>query len=174
MKNPSNVRHRPGALLFAALFVLLALFLVTQIPAQVIWVKNGKVLGQPALWPGVGVVGMLLFGVAHLATRLRAPRIEVELAEGLTWLRSIEFAIWFMVYVWAVPQIGYLLASLVFATLLALRAGYRDARTLWLAAGFALSVVVVFKALLSVRIPGGAIYDWLPSGALKTFLIVNF
>jgi hypothetical protein len=37
----------------------------------------------------------------------------------------------------------------------------------------ALAVVVVFKSFLSVKIPGGAIYEYLPD-ALRSFFILNF
>ena len=36
-----------------------------------------------------------------------------------------------------------------------------------------LGIVLVFKAALSVKIPGGAIYEYLPD-TLRNFLIVNF
>ena len=38
---------------------------------------------------------------------------------------------------------------------------------------FGLATVVVFKSFLSVKIPGGMIYEYLP-GAIRTFFILNF
>jgi hypothetical protein len=37
----------------------------------------------------------------------------------------------------------------------------------------ALSIVLVFKTFLEVKIPGGAIYEYLPD-TLRTFMILNF
>ena len=78
-----------------------------------------------------------------------------------------------MVYVFAVPQIGYLLATVIFVTLMALRVGYRGPRMLGIAAATGLGIVLIFKTALSVKIPGGAVYEHLPD-ALRNFMIVNF
>jgi hypothetical protein len=37
----------------------------------------------------------------------------------------------------------------------------------------ALSIVLVFKTFLEVKIPGGIIYEFLPS-TLRSFMILNF
>ena len=76
-----------------------------------------------------------------------------------------------MVYVWAVPIIGYLLATLLFAMLLSLRMGYRGVMQIGGAAAVGIAIVVVFKSFLGVKIPGGAIYEYLPD-ALRNFMIV--
>ena len=39
------------------------------------------------------------------------------------------------------------------------------------AAGVGLFTVVLFKSLLQVKIPGGAVYEFLP-GALRNFMIL--
>ena len=57
--------------------------------------------------------------------------------------------------------------------LIVLRLGYRSRAMMWISLGFGGAVVVLFKGLLSVRIPGGAIYEYLP-GALRSFFILNF
>jgi hypothetical protein len=53
------------------------------------------------------------------------------------------------------------------------RLGYRSGRWLVGAGAFGAAVVVLFKAFLSVKIPGGAVYDLLPE-AIRTFFYVNF
>lgn len=162
-----------GDLLFAALFILLSLFLLSQMPDQVTWVEKAKWATQPGFWPLVSLTGMVGFGALHLLTRLRFNDFGREWAEGLNWLKGIEFAVWFMVYVWIVPIIGYLLATLIFAPTLAFRMGYRSGRILWSAVALGFGTVFIFKTLLQVKIPGGAIYEYLPN-ALRSFMIVNF
>ncbi len=78
-----------------------------------------------------------------------------------------------MAYVYLTPQVGYLISTIVFMLFLALRAGYRSAKLL-IAAGLAgFAIVLMFKTFLSVKIPGGAVYEALPD-ALRSFMIVNF
>lgn len=78
-----------------------------------------------------------------------------------------------MVYVAVVPVLGYLFSTLLFTVLLAWRQGYRVARQLGAAALLGLVIVLVFKTGLSVKIPGGAVYEHLPD-ALRNLMIVNF
>jgi len=72
-----------------------------------------------------------------------------------------------------VPIIGYLLATLIFMPLLVFRAGYREKRLLLLSMIIGLTIVVVFKSFLSVKIPGGMIYEYLPD-AMRSFMLINF
>ena len=164
---------RPGALVFALLFVAFSGFLLSQLPGQAKFSAKGNLVAEPAFWPAVGVIGMTAFGALHLLGTFRRKRPVGSLAETGIWMRSIEYLTWFMVYVFAVPVIGYLPATLIFTVLLALRAGYRNHWMLGAAAFAGLGIVLVFKTFLSVKIPGGAVYDLLPS-SLRSFLIVNF
>ena len=93
--------------------------------------------------------------------------------EVLTWLRAGEYVLWFMAYVYAVPTVGYLPCTIIFTVLLALRMGYRKASTLGWAALAGILIVVVFKSLLQVKIPGAAAYEYLPDG-LRNIMIVYF
>ncbi len=160
-----------GRTAFGILFLLAALYLLSQLGNEAKFSSGGKLFSQPAFWPGVGVLGMTLFGLAFLATQARGG-MAGEVDELLHWLLPIEFLVWFMVYVIAVPRLGYLPSTIVFAVGLAYRAGYRNGRTLGLAALMGLMVVLVFKTALAVKIPGGAIYEYLP-GALRNFALVN-
>lgn len=78
-----------------------------------------------------------------------------------------------MMYVAMVPVLGYLASTIIFTVLLALRQGYRGIRNLCAAALLGLAIVLVFKTGLSVKIPGGAVYEYLPS-SLRSFMIINF
>ena len=163
--------RRPGDLVFAACFFSLAVFLLIQIPEQTTWVKRTQLFAQPAFWPALAIAFLVLCSGLYLLGALVSARIPGRRDELIYWLRSLEWVVWFMVYVFFVPKLGYLLSSLVFAPALAYRAGYRKARWLFAAAGFSLAVVVIFKALLQVKIPAGDIYSLLPEGSLRTFLM---
>ena len=97
----------------------------------------------------------------------------VDRREFKIWLSVFEWAGWFLAYVALVPILGYLPMTLLFAPMLTWRIGYRDRLMLWISIGFALFVVLVFKSFLQVKIPGAAIYEYLPS-ALRSFFILNF
>ena len=176
MSDPSKTEYRPGGIIFAGLFLATAVLLLTQLgtetkfSAKTIWSK--KIFAQPAFWPAVGVGGMVLFGALHVALAWMK-RQPGETREAVFWLRPLEYLIWFMAYVFAVPLIGYLLATVIFMTALAFRAGYRGPRMLCAAALTGLGIVLIFKTTLSVKIPGGAIYEYLPD-TVRNFLIVNF
>lgn len=163
----------PGELLFALLFLLFAVFLLSQLGTEAKFSAKGKFFSQPALWPGIGVIGMTVFGAVHAAGTLRGRRLVVELVEGAYWLRPLEYLAWFMAYVAATPIIGYLAASVLFMVILCFRAGYRGARALIAAGLVGLLIVLIFKTGLSVSIPGGAIYEYLPTEWRK-FMLVNF
>ena len=169
MSRSRRIRRASGELLFAALFFALALFLLSRLSDQTRWVKGVMLFAQPAFWPGVGLAGMVLFGGFHLRACWRRDDLRRERGEALVWLRSVEYALWFMGYVWAVPRIGYLPASVVFAPLLAFRVGYRRPVALWSAAALGLGTVLFFKSLLGVKIPGGAVYEYLPDGLRALF-----
>lgn len=164
--------HRPGVQIFIALFVLFAIFLLSQLAAETRFVPNGKLVEQPRFWPAIGVLSMVCFGLAQIALswRIKAGWNPGEVA---VWLRAFEYLIWFMVYVAVVPVLGYLATTMAFTISLALRQGYRDVRSLGAAALLGLAIVLVFKTGLAVKIPGGAVYEYLP-GPLRNFMIVNF
>jgi len=161
-----------GGILFAILFLAFAVFLLTQLSVETKFSNGKQLFAQPRFWPGVGVLGMMLFGLGHLAFSVvdRKPGLLPELA---TWLQSLEYLLWFMIYVFAVPIAGYLITSIIFMCALSYRQGYRSAKWMVLATIIAVSIVVAFKTFLSVKIPGGAVYEWLPDG-IRSFMIVNF
>ncbi|MEZ5870441.1 MAG: tripartite tricarboxylate transporter TctB family protein [Nitratireductor sp.] len=165
--------RRPGDIVFAWLFVVFSVFLLTQLGSQTTWKDGGKLFAQAPFWPSVAVWLMVVFSTLHLIGSACSPRIAGRWGEVWFWVRSLEYAIWFMAYVFVVPHLGYLASTLLVCVGLALRAGYRDTRALLLAAFAAVVIVVVFKTLLQVKIPGGAIYEGLPQ-ALRAFMINYF
>jgi len=165
--------RRDGQFLFAMAFIALSVILLAFIGDQTTWVKKTKLFSQPTFWPAISLAGMVLFGAIHMWRVERKTFGPSDRAEGMTWLRSVEFALWFMAYVFAVPIIGFLPCTLVFVPALLYRCGYRSKRQLWLGVLFGSGVVVAFKGFLSVKIPGAWLYEFLP-GALRNFFILNF
>lgn len=165
--------RRPGDIVFAWGFLILSLFLLSQLGTQAPWKSGGKIFSQPAFWPTLSVALMAFFAALHLLSSALSPRIEGRWAEVWQWVRSVEYAGWFMAYVFVVLTLGYLGTTILFAILLSLRAGYRRGRVLAGMAGMAVVIVVVFKSFLQVKIPGGAVYEALPSG-LRAFMLTYF
>jgi len=173
---PEDNSTPAGNMLFAILFAVFSAWLVSQIGAETRYSASGKLFAQPRFWPAVGVGGMLFFGLAHLLGTWWSrdgSTVANSLAESLNWIRALEYLGWFMAYVYVVPEIGYLLATVIFTFLLCLRVGYRKPRQLAFAVAMGIGVVVVFKTGLSVKIPGGQIYEYLPD-TLRQFMIINF
>ena len=162
-----------GQFLFSALFLVFSAVLFSQLPNETRWIEGTALFAQPRFWPAVGIGGMLVFAALHLWRLPRRRLVRADLREGRLWLFALEFVAWFMAYVWAVPLVGYLPCSILFVPLLAYRLGYRKPATLGIGALFAFVVVLVFKAVLEVKIPGAASYDLFPP-AFRNFLIVNF
>ncbi len=167
-------RHRrPGDLFFAIVFLLLSVYLLSQLGEQTKWSSRGKLLAQPGFWPAASLIGMCFFASLHLLGSVLSERVVGRREEITFWVRGLEYAAWFMVYVWVVPIIGYLPSTLILMPLLAFRVGYRDRKQLLGAAAIGFFIVLMFKTLLAVKIPGGLIYEWLPD-ALRSFMLINF
>lgn len=164
---------RRGQLLFAVALFFFAALLLLQTPSQTRWVAKTDFFAQPRFWPAAGLIAMAAFGALHLYLLPWRRFRRDDRAEARKWVAVVEFAAWFMGYVFAVPVIGYLPSTLVFVPLLARRLGYRSGRMMLASVLFGLVTVVVFKSFLSVKIPGGMLYEYLP-GAIRTFFILNF
>ena len=164
-------RHRrPGDAVFACLFLTLSAFLLSQIQTEAPWLPGVRTFEQPAFWSLVSLGLMCLFAVLHLTASLLSARIPGRWEEVSQWVFSLEYVIWFMIYVFAVPRLGYLPTTIAFAALLGLRTGYRSFRAIGSLVLLAAVIVVVFKAFLQVKIPGGAIYHHLPNG-IRSFML---
>ena len=162
-----------GQLIFALLFLGLSILLLSQLGDQTKWIKKTKFAAQPRLWPMIALGGMVLFTGMHLWRLPRHRLSRVDWIEAKRWLEVIEYCGWFMVYVWLVPNLGYLLSTLIFLPLLTFRVGYKNKKMIFYAMGIGVSIVIIFKSFLEVKIPGGVIYEFLPN-ALRSFFILNF
>lgn len=151
-----------------------AIFLASQLGIQAKFFDNMPIEKQPGLWSAIGIIGMLIFGFFQIIqfwfhrNGLQAPGF---VSEALIWLRAGEFVLWFMVYVYLVPVVGYLPTTLGFLMLMTWRLGYRRPLYYGFAALSGLLIVLVFKSFLQVKIPGGALYEYLPD-MVRSFAIL--
>ena len=159
--------------MFAWFCLVCSVFLSSQILDQTTYKDGAKLFAQPRFWPAVSLILMTAFAAFHLLGSALSERIEGRWREVWLWISSLEYAGWFMVYAFAAPYTGYLLTTIAFAVLLALRVGYRSTKMLLGAGGSALLTVLLFKSLLKVNLPSGRIYEQLPDG-LRPFMLTYF
>ncbi len=171
MKSFFERERRPGDFIFALLFLVFSAFLLSQIGSETKWIKGTKLFAQPPFWPAVGLAGMVLFATGHFLGSIYSRKSDGRGSEILLWCRSLEYAAWFMVYVWLVPKAGYLPTTIIFTLFLTYRTGYRKRLMFFSALLVAIAIVVVFKSLLSVKIPGAQLYEYLPDG-IRNFMLL--
>ena len=161
-----------GQSVFILASLVLTLGLLSQIGRQTVWVEDAKSFAaQPRFWPAVALMVMTFGLAAHLWLMKRRRPDRLDWVEARRWLEPLEYVLWFMGYVYLVPQIGFLPMSVLFACLLTVRLGYRGTGYIATAALFAVAMVILFKGFLGVRIPGAALYEFLPAG-LRSFFIL--
>lgn len=161
-----------GQAIFIIGGLVFSLVLFSQITSQTAWVEGSKsVAAQPRFWPAVALVIMTLSFAAHLWRMRRRRPNRQDWVEVRRWAEPLEYVLWFMAYVYAVPIVGFLPMSLIFSCALTWRLGYREPLYLWLAAAFSIAMVLLFKGALGVKIPGAALYEVFPSG-LRSFFIL--
>lgn len=165
--------RRPGDIVFAWVALVVAVFLLMQLTDQTTWRNGGKLFAQPRFWPAVSLGGMVIFAALHLIGSALSERIYGRWQEVWLWARSLEYAAWFIAYAAAVPYMGYLPATIVFAIALAFRVGYRKVSILFAAAMAAVVIVLLFKTMLKVNLPSGLIYESLPDG-LRQIMLTYF
>lgn len=165
--------RRPGDLVFAVVFFGFATFLLAVMPFQTIWAADTALYAQPRLWPAVSIGGMAIFGGLHWFSSASSPRIDGRWAEVWLWIRSFEYGVWFLAYVAITPIIGYLLATILLGVLLMLRVGLRSPKALLCMSFTGFIIVLIFKSILHVNLPGGAIYELLPT-TWRSFMLTYF
>lgn len=174
MKESTSHSSRNANIVFAIVLFLVVFFLLTQLTEQTKFSAGKSLFAQPRFWPGASLVGMLVFGLGHLIHCVTRKGDDTNaLFELFQWLRAFEYFAWFMLYVVLVPLLGYLLSTLLFAMALTVRQGFYSRKMLLIAAAAGLSIVLVFKTLLAVKIPGGAVYEYLPA-TLRNVMMINF
>ena len=162
--------RRPGDIVFAVAFLAFALFLLVNIDAQTQDAKRGKWFAQPSLWPTISVTGMAFFAALHVLSSALSPRIAGRWTEVAFWFKSLEYILYFLIYVAAVPWLGYLPSTVFFAVFLALRTGFHTPRALGISVAFGILVAVIFRGFLQVKIPAGELYQHLPD-SIRVFAL---
>lgn len=167
-----QVRTRTaGQVIFVTTCLALCVLLLLSIRGQTVWVADNTLAAQPRFWPAVALLVMVGGFGFHLSRMRRRRPNRADWDEVRIWLKPLEFMGWFMAFVFTVPIVGFLPMSVLFAVGLTWRLGYRSRDKLLLAALFGVAVVVVFKGLLGVKIPGAALYEYLP-GEIRSFFLV--
>ena len=166
----------PPARAFALAALLLACGLLSLSGFELKWVTGAGFHKQPGFWSVMALAGMAVFALLALlqkteVTQRKTPRHWLQPARQ--WLGPTEYALYFLLYVYAVPRLGYLPATLLGFSLLVLRLGYRSLKMLSYAWLVGIIIVVLFKSLLQVKIPGGALYEIFPA-AVRNFLTLHF
>ena len=181
--DPNKVQPRKkGDVVFSAFLFILALFLLSQIRTEAKWIENLPLLRQPRFWPAMTLGGFLIFSAGNLIQSILNARQNRQMVSGVhilpwdelfNWVKTLEFAGYFLLYVFSIPYIGYLPATLLFCPLLTFRVGFRGFKyfTVSILAGFV--IVFVFRTILSVKLPAGAIYNIFPD-QIRNFLILYF
>ncbi|MDU8925764.1 tripartite tricarboxylate transporter TctB family protein [Alisedimentitalea sp. MJ-SS2] len=162
--------RRPGDVVFAWAALVVAVLLLSQLGAETNLKAGGKLVARPWFWPAVSLGGMAVFAALHLLTSLISERIEGRWVEIWYWIRSLEYAGWFIAYAAIVPIAGYLPSTIVFTLALIFRVGYRGSRFFWAGAVGAVATVLVFKSFLQVKLPAGQVYEYLPDGIRQIML----
>lgn len=165
--------RRPGDLVFAVIFFALSAFLVASIRSQTIWDEGTNFYAQPRFWPALSLGGMTFFAALHWISSASSPRILGRWREVWLWARSLEYAAWFLGYVLLAPILGYLIATLLAGAVLMVRVGYRNVAAIATMMLTTFVIVLIFKTTLRVNLPGGAIYEYLPT-ALRSFMLTYF
>lgn len=161
-----------GQVIFVVAAFAGSVLLLSQIGTQTVWSENARTIAaQPRFWPAVALVLMVVCFAGHWWLMRRRKSDRVDWREAKRWVEPLEYYGWFILFVLAVPRLGFLPMSLVLACALTWRLGYRSRGALAVAALFALSVTILFKGFLGVNIPGGQIYGLLPA-SIRTFFMV--
>ncbi|MHC8509039.1 MAG: tripartite tricarboxylate transporter TctB family protein [Rhodospirillales bacterium] len=177
---PSDFGAQPGGLFFACCCFAAAVVLLAFIGDQTRWFKGMAAALQPRFMPAVSLTLLCVFSGLFLAQTIRARRRAgtgggrfAPAGELIIWLKPLEFGAYFTAYAWFITIAGYLSATVVFMVLLGARMNYRRPRDMVLFAAGAVVIVLMFKTGLEVRLPSGAVYEYLPGG-LKPFMMRNF
>lgn len=94
--------------------------------------------------------------------------------ETAKYAAALEYVGYFILYTLSVPQLGYLISTLLLGVYLTWRLGYRTSK--WLLTGFfsSFAVVVIFRSFLQIKTPVSIwLYDQLPAG-LRVFMLTYF
>lgn len=168
-------QKHPAQWVLALILTLLSFFLLANLSEQAKFPSSKAFVSQPGFWPAIALAGMAFCSSGFLYNswykRDRSQK-EAVLFELRAWCKVLEFPLWFLAYVWLVPLLGYLPSTLLFSTAMAWRLGYTQKSIYMAAILLSIAIVVVFKSLLEVKIPGGEIYNYLPDH-IRNFMMLK-
>lgn len=168
-------QKHPAQWVFALFLTILSFFFLAHLSEQAKFPSNKAFVSQPGFWPALALAGMVFCSSGFLynswGKRDRRQK-EAVLLELQAWFKVLEFPLWFLVYVWLVPMLGYLPSTLLFSMLMTWRLGYTQKSIYTAAILLSITIVVVFKSLLEVKIPGGEIYNYLPDN-IRNFMMLR-
>ena len=170
-----QISSQTGNRIFAACVLLLAVTLLLFADTELKWKTNTSFHLQPGFWSIIALSGMAFFAIVQLVQppwKIEKPVHFDWLRWAHNWLGPVEYAVYFLVYVYLVPWLGYLPSTLLVFPLLVLRAGYRGRKYLAMSWIVGLAIVILFKSLLQVKIPGGELYSIFPD-AIRNFLVLR-
>ena len=164
-----------GQRIFAICVLLIAVTLLFFADSELKWKKNVDFHRQPGFWSIIGLSGMAFFSTLELIMppwKMEIPAYFHWKSWLFNWFGPLEFAAYFLIYVYLVPKLGYLPTTLLVFPLLVLRVGYRERKYLAYSWIVGIVIVVLFKTFLQVKIPGGELYSIFPD-AIRNFLILR-
>lgn len=133
---------------------------------------------QPWLMPALALGVLALSNVLTLARTLadlRANPLSLEeRTEGLaalwSWLKPLEFLIYFGGYVWIIQHTGYAVGTALYVALLLWRSGLTQLRWILSGIGLVVFMILVFRVGLGVWMPAPDFYDLFPK-AIRSALM---
>lgn len=161
-------QFRMPGLVFLGLITILAFLLLSLVPYETRWFRRVPLYLQPGFQAYVVLSALAFFSAIAFVMELRRFRLHKnhQMAflglELLDWLRSCEYALWFVSYAVAIPVLGYLPSTLAFMLLLGARVGIRSRQKLAILTLIGVVTVLFFRGLLSVKMPVGQFYEFLP------------
>ena len=105
------VEEQPGQAIFALVVCVVAAVLLSQLDDQTKWLDGASLLVQPRFWPSLCLAGFSIFALCHLlssvARQTRSGKYGFfPWTELANWAQPMEYALYFMGYVFLVPQLG--------------------------------------------------------------------
>ena len=134
--------------------------------------RFGRILRQGWVAPAICLAILLPAAALNLWQSWRTHwwRVRFRQPVGMSyeteqWVRALEFVGWFIAYTLIVPILGYLVATVIFGTLLPWRMGYRGARWFLICLAVSVAIVLLFRTGLQIKTPVNIwLYSLLPPG----------
>jgi Tripartite tricarboxylate transporter TctB family len=132
---------------------------------------------DPGLWPRIILIGLSIMGVIYLFQSIIDPPPPGEKRGGLVgWYRHYKNPIWcfagFAAFLILIPQLGMLIAGIIFVFSLMSFLGPKDwsavKRHIWTTLGTVGGMWFIFACLLEVQLPKGNL-----TGTLDEWMLVN-